>query len=120
MIKAPRYIDLAQAIKALCWKCRACIGKKTFECAEVRALLALHTIGAPAWISANVAVPTPEDGDWVLGVANGKNGAIELRNAVVMVSYDEEARKWTLDHAPETEVDVRYWMPLPEPPEVFE
>lgn len=120
MTKTKKHIELEAAIKALCAKCRACIGKKTYDCAEVRALLALPTIAAPGWININVALPDPDDGDWVIGVVDGKDGAVELRNAVMMVCYDSESGAWTLDHDPETEVAVRYWMPAPEAPEVPE
>lgn len=35
------YIERSNAIKAVCSKCRACIGKRTLDCGEARALQAL-------------------------------------------------------------------------------
>lgn len=69
------------------------------------------------WISVEERLPDMRDSDWVIGIANGKVGNMEYRDAVVMVAYDQDEGVWYLDSDPDVKVKVTYWMPLPEPPE---
>lgn len=65
------------------------------------------------WISVEDRLPDPRDSDWVIGIANGKVGNMEYRDAVVMVAYDQDEGVWYLDSDPDVKVKVTYWMPLP-------
>ena len=75
-------------------------------------------IMAKAWISVDEALPKPEDGDWVLGVATGTSRGVKLKNAIAMVFYVPERKEWTLEEFPFARVQVSHWMPLPDLPEV--
>ena len=73
-------------------------------------------IMAASWVSVDEALPTTEDGDWVLGVASGKSRGSDLVNAITLVTYDADRCVWELEAFPFTRVRVSHWMRLPDLP----
>ena len=71
---------------------------------------------APVWIS--VKDKLPENEDLVLAVISGSYGNIRFVDAVVLGNYYEDG--WEIEDYPDPGwegLEVRCWMPLPEPPE---
>lgn len=67
------------------------------------------------WLDPDVELPP--DTDAVLGLVNGEYGGIGHVDAMQLVCYSDDDGWWLFDD-PKTDVTVRRWMPLPEPPEV--
>ena len=65
------------------------------------------------WIRADEQLSDTRDSDWVIGIANGKVGNMEYRDAVVMVAYDPDEGVWYLDSDIDVKVKVTHWVPLP-------
>lgn len=88
--------------------------KRTFAKLMMEAVRQLEA-QVPYWIS--VEEQTPETGDLVLVIANGKpRENIELRNAILIASYWAE-EGWIADGFDGWDsLKVSHWMPLPEPP----
>lgn len=68
------------------------------------------------WIPVTERLPDDDDGDWCLVCADGQEGSLVYRDAVICADYD-----WTtgnfLDGSLCITNLVRYWMPMPEAPE---
>ena len=66
------------------------------------------------WISAKERLP--EDDDYVLVIVSGKAENITLDNSLELAQFSI-SEGWILEMWPEWEdPDVKYWIPLPEPP----
>ncbi len=71
----------------------------------------------PEWRDQNIEVPVDER--CVLGTVTGKVKGVICQDAYMLVCYDHESREWYSFEEPEETVYVRWWMPLPEPPEAI-
>lgn len=63
------------------------------------------------WIPVDERLPDDDDGDWCLVYADGQEGYLVCRGGVVCAGYDLATGN-SYDGSL-----VRYWMPMPEPPE---
>lgn len=68
------------------------------------------------WIPVTERLPDDDDGDWCLVCADGQEGSLVYRGAVICADYD-----WTTGNFFDGSLCitnlVRYWMPMPEAPE---
>jgi hypothetical protein len=70
------------------------------------------------WISVEERLPTEEENEnGIVGIVSGYNGKIRFRDAIILVDYDFEEKEWWSQDYDLTDCKVKYWMPLPEPPE---
>lgn len=68
-----------------------------------------------AWIRADERLPQTDD-QYYLVVVSGKVGNITLKNAIELADYSK-SEGWILEMWPlSTDLEVSYWMPLPELP----
>lgn len=70
----------------------------------------------PQWIPVTEQLPDDDDGDWCLVYADGQEGYLVCRGAVVCADYDWATGNFYDGSLCITNL-VRYWMPMPEPPE---
>jgi Protein of unknown function (DUF551). len=78
--------------------------------------MAIEALKPAGWISAKDRVPDMDvlKSDWVIGCVYGRVRSIRYEGAICMVGYDDG--HWWIDSAPEVDVTVTHWMPLPAPP----
>lgn len=70
----------------------------------------------PQWIPVMARRPDDDDGDWCIVYADGQEGYVDFRGAVICVDYDPSTGNFFDGSLCITNL-VRYWMPMPEPPE---
>lgn len=70
---------------------------------------------APQWIPVTERLPDDDDGDWCLVYADGQEGSLVYRGAVICADYDHSTGNFFDGSLCITNL-VRYWMPMPEPP----
>lgn len=93
------------------------IEELSLVCRTQKAAFDAYIGKTPKWISVEEKLPDKADGDWVIGVVNGKIGNVTYIDSVAMVTFDPCEKVWFLDEDPFVSVKVAHWMPLPEPPE---
>ena len=69
----------------------------------------------PQWIPVTERLPDDDDGDWCLVYADGQEGSLVYRGAVICAGYDWDTGNFFDCSLCITNL-VRYWMPMPEPP----
>lgn len=70
----------------------------------------------PQWIPVTERLPDDDAGDWCLVYAYGQEGYVMYCGAVLGVDYDPGTKNFFDGSLCITNL-VRYWMPMPEPPE---
>lgn len=70
----------------------------------------------PQWIPVTERLPDRDAGDWCLVYADGQEGYVRYCGAVVCADYDLSTGNFFDGGLCITNL-VRYWMPMPEPPE---
>ena len=70
----------------------------------------------PEWIPVTERLPDDDAGDRCLVYADGQEGYVRYCGAVLGVDYDPETKNFFYGSLCITNL-VRYWMPMPEPPE---
>ena len=70
----------------------------------------------PQWIPVTERLPDDDVGDWCIAYVEGVEGYVYYCGAVICVDYDHSTGNFFDGSLCITNL-VRYWMPMPEPPE---